>query len=136
MRGTPGVNNPVAVWTFMFQPILVCMTPCVQEHNRDNLVELLPRFIMFRMGLGMLQPQRIDDVWDKESMHYNAYLAELFPSRKQFYGLQRVADPDADALIEICTVHWQDGWELGDVVCGDESIVRHKGVFYIWQFIP
>ena len=84
----------------------------------------------------MLQPRRIDDVWDKESMHYNAYMAELFPSRRQFYVLQRLAVPDADALIELCTMHWQGGWELGDVVCGDETVVPHKGLFVIRQFIP
>ena len=60
-------------------------------------------------------------------MHYNAYMAELFPSRRQFYVLQRLADPDADALIELCTVHWQGGWELGDVVCGDETVVPTRG---------
>ena len=57
-------------------------------------------------------------------MHYNAYMAELFPRRRQFYVLQRLADPDADALIEMCTMHWQGGWELGDVVCGDETSHR------------
>ena len=77
-----------------------------------------------------------DDVWDKESMHYNAYMADLFPSRRQFYVLQRLADPDADALIEMCTMHWQGGWELGDVVCGDETVVPRKGLFIIHQFIP
>ena len=112
------------------------MTLCLQAHNRDDLVECLPRYVMFRIGLGMLQPRRIDDVWDSESMHYNAYLAELFPSRRTFYVLQRLADLDADALIELCTLHWQSGWELGDVVCGDETVVPHKGLFVIRQFIP
>ena len=60
----------------------------------------------------------------------NCFLAE------QFYVLQRLADPDADALIELCTMHWQGGWELGDVVCGDETVVPHKGLFVIRQFIP
>ena len=33
-------------------------------------------------------------------------------------------------------MHWQGGWELGDVVCGDETVVPHKGLFVIRQFIP
>ena len=120
----------------MFQPILEAMTLCLEEANPVDLVDLLPQYVLFRVGMGMLQPRRIDDVWDKESVHYNAYMAELFPSRRQFYVLQRLADPDADALIELCTMHWQGGWELGDVVCGDETVVPHKGLFVIRQFIP
>ena len=120
----------------MFQPILECMTLCLQEHNLEDLVECLPRYVMFRIGLGMLQPRRINDVWDSESMHYNAYLAELFPSCRTLCVLQRLADRDADALIELCTLHWQSGWELGDVVCVDETVVPHKGLFLIRQFIP
>ena len=71
-RGTPDGATPVAVWNFMFQPILRCMTLCLQAHNREDLVECLPRYVMFCIGLGMLQPQRIDDVWDSESMHCSA----------------------------------------------------------------
>ena len=104
--------------------------------HRVDLVDLLPRYVPFRIGLGMLQLRRIDDVWDKESMHYNVYMAELLPSRRNFYVVQRLADPDADALIELCAVHWQGGWELGDVVCRDETVVPHKGLFVIRQFIP
>ena len=126
LEGTEDGRTPVAVWNFMFQPILEAMTLRLEEANRVDLVDLLPGHVLFRIGLGMLQPRRIDDVWDKESMHYNAYMAEQFPSRTQFYVLQRLADPDADALIELCTVHWQGGWELGDVVCGDETVVPHK----------
>ena len=136
LEGTEDGRSPVAVWNFMFKPILEAMTLCLEEANRVDLVDLLPRYVLFRIGLGMLQPRRIDDVWDKESMHYNAYMAELFPSRRHFYVLQRLANPDADALIELCTVHGQGGWELGDVVCGDETVVPHKGLFVIRQFIP
>ena len=136
LEGTEDGKTPVAVWNFMFQPILEAMTLCLEEANRVDLVDLLPRYVLFRVGLGMLQPRRIDDVWDKESMHYNVYMVELFPSRRQFYVLQRLADPEEDALIELCTMHWQGGWELGDVVCGDETVVPHKGLFVIRQFIP
>ena len=136
LEGTEDGKTPVAVWNFMFQPILEAMTLCLEEANRVDLVDLLPRYVLFRVGWDMLQPRRIDDAWDKESMHYNAYMAELFPSRRQFYVLQRLAGPDADALIELCTMHWQGGWELGDVVCGDETVVPHKVLFVIRQFIP
>ena len=119
----------------MFQPILEAMTLCL-EANRVDLVDLLPCYVPFQIGLGMLQPRRIDDVWDKESMQYNAYMTELFPSRGKFHVLQRLADPAADALIAMCPVHWQGAWELGDVVCGDETVVPHKGLFAIRQFIP
>ena len=136
LEGTEDGRTPVAVLNFMFQPILEAMTLCLEEANWVDLVDLLPRYMLFRIGLGMLQPPRIDDVWDKESMHYNAYMAELFPSRRQFYVLQRLADPDANALIELCTMHWQGGWELGDMVCGDETVVPHKGLFVVRPFIP
>ena len=32
-------------------------------------MECLPWYVMFRIGLGMLETRRIDDVWDSESMH-------------------------------------------------------------------
>ena len=101
-----------------------------------DLVPLLPRYILFRLGLGMLQPRRIDDLWDRDSMYYNPYTEYLFPDHGAFYKLQRFADPDVDALIELCTEQWQNGWVLGDIVCGDESIVPHKGLFLFRQFIP
>ena len=82
LEGTEDGKTPVAVWNFMFRPILEAMTLCLEEANWLDLVDLLPRYVLFRVGLGMLQPRRIDDVWDKESMHYNAYMAELFPSRR------------------------------------------------------
>ena len=50
--------------------------------------------------------------------------------------LQGLADPDADALIEMCTLHWQSGWDFGDIVCDDETVVPHKGLFVIRQVIP
>ena len=136
LEGIEDGTTPVAVWNFMFQPILEAMTLCLEEANRVDLVDLLPRYVLFRVGLGMLELRRIDDVWDKQSMHYNAYMAERFPSRRQFYVLHRLANPDADALIELCTMHWQGGWELGDVVCGDETVVPHKALLVIRQFIP
>ena len=64
-------------------------------------------------------------------MHYTAYLAELFPNWGVFFVLQQLADPDVDALIELCMLHWQSGWELGGVVCGDETVVPHKAMFMI-----
>ena len=76
LEGTEDGRTPVAVWNS-----LEAMTLCLEEANRVDLVDLLPRYVLFRIGLGMLQPRRIDDVWDKECMHYNAYMAELFPSR-------------------------------------------------------
>ena len=54
VRGTLDADTPVAVWNFTFKPILECMTLCLQEHNREDLVECLPRHVMFRIGLGML----------------------------------------------------------------------------------
>ena len=71
----------------MFRPILEAMTLCVQEAKRVELMDLLPRYVVFRIALGMLQPHRIDDVWDKDSMHYNAYMLEPFPGRRNFYVL-------------------------------------------------
>ena len=120
----------------MFKPIWEAMTLCLEEADPTDLVDLLPRYVLFRIGLGTLQPRRIDDVWDKEIMHYNAYMAEPFPSNRHFYVLQRLAEPGADALIELCTMHWEGGWEVGDVVCGDETAVPQKGLFVIRQFIP
>ena len=76
----------------MFRPMLEAMTLCLQEANRVDLVDVPPRYVLFRIGLGMLQPCRIDDVWDKQSMHYNAYTAKLFPSRRNFYVVRRLAD--------------------------------------------
>ena len=61
----------MAAWNVIFKPILGCMTVCLQEHNRQDLAECLPRYMMFRIRWGMLQPPERDDVSDCERMHYN-----------------------------------------------------------------
>ena len=136
LEGTCAVDTPVTVYEYMMRPIMECMDICLRAKGHADLVPLLPRYILFRLGLGMLQPRRIDDLWDRDSMYYNPYMEYLFPDRGAFYKLQRFADPDVDALIELCTEQWQNGWVLGDIVCGDESIVPHKGLFLFRQFIP
>ena len=60
----------------------------------------------------------------------------LFPDRGAFHKLAPFVDPDVDALIELCTEQWQNEWVLGDIVCGDESIVPCKGLFLFRQLIP
>ena len=136
LEGTCAADTPVTVYEYMMRSIMECMDICLRAKGHADLVPLLPRYILFRLGLGMLQPRRIDDLWDRDSMYYNPYMEYLFPDRGAFYKLQRFADPDVDALIELCTEQWQNGWVLGDIVCGDESIVPHKGLFLSRQFIP
>ena len=57
LEGTEDGKTPVAVLNVMFRPILEAMTLCLEEANRVDLVDLLPRYVLFRVGLGMLQPR-------------------------------------------------------------------------------
>ena len=109
LEGTCAADTPVTVYEYMMRPIMECMDICLRAKGHADLVPLLPRYILFRLGLGMLQPRRIDDLWDRDSMYYNPYMEYLFPDRGAFYKLQRFADPDVDALIELCTEQWQNG---------------------------
>ena len=83
------------------------MDICLYAKGHADLVPLLPAYILFRLGLGMIQPHRIDDLWERDSMYYNPDMESLFPDRMAFYKLQRFVDPDVDALIELCTEQWQ-----------------------------
>ena len=56
LTGTPDGDTPMAVCNFMFK----CMLLCLQEHDREDLVELVPPYVLFRISLGMLQPWRIE----------------------------------------------------------------------------
>ena len=54
LEGTVDGRTPVAVSNFMFQPILQAMTLCLEEANWVDLMDLLNRYVLFRMGLGMM----------------------------------------------------------------------------------
>ena len=136
LEGTRAADTPVTVYEYMMRPIMACRDICLRAKGHAHLVPLLPRYILFRLGLGMLQPRRIDDLWDRDSMYYNPYMEYPFPDPGAFYKLQRFADPGVDGLIEMCTQQWHNGWVLGDIICRDESIVPHKGLFLFRQFIP
>ena len=136
LEGTPAADTPVKVYEYMMPPIMECMDICLRAQGHADLVPLLPRYILFRLGLGMVQPRHIDDLWDRDRKYYNPYMDYLFPDCGAFYKLHRFADPDVDALIELCTEQWQNGRVLGDIVCGDESIVPHKGLSLFRQFMP
>ena len=85
----------------MLAPIMKGMEIFLTSHGRQDLIPELPRYVAFRMGFGMVQPCRVDDLWDKESIVFNPYLANLIP-RHVCYVLNRLAAPDTRALIPLC----------------------------------
>ena len=137
LAGIPSGDSPLAVLDYMLAPIMKGMEICLTSRGRQDLIPELPRYVAFRMGLGMVQPRRVDDVWDKESIAYNPYLPNL-RARHVFYTLNRLATPVTQALIQLCVQHWQAAWQPGAVMTGDEPVVPHKGLLAAWirQFIP
>ena len=80
LEGTRATDTPVTVYEYMMRPIMECKDICLRAKGHVDLVPLLPRYILFRLRLGMLQP-RIDDLWDRDSMYYNHHMEYLFPDR-------------------------------------------------------
>ena len=94
LQGTSAADTPVTVSEHMMRPIMECMDICLRAKRHADLVPLLSAYILFRLGLGMIQRCRIDDLRDRDSMYHNPYMESLFPDRMAFYKLQRFADPN------------------------------------------
>jgi hypothetical protein len=118
-------NNVLDVVLETMAPILDSQELWMGEHPKFGRHDLL-RYNLMRTAMGMYRPLQTDHVWDQEAMHYNAYLASLIP-RADYYALQGLTKVDVPLLMEWCSLGWQAIWELGDWMCGDETLVPHKG---------
>ena len=68
--------------------------------------DLVTRFLVFKLLLGMIRPRRIDDVWDPKLLSYNRHLVQLL-TRREYYTLNRLLRPAIDALLETCNTTWK-----------------------------
>ena len=85
------------------------------------------RYNAFILLLGMVRPIRVDGIWERDGLLYNPCMARLL-SRKEYYVLRRNIRPNVVELLEECNGQWAGAWRLGRAVCGDESVVPHKGI--------
>ena len=125
------------VINFMFQPITDSMETMLDRNGRADLKALVPQYIWFRIGLGVVRPLRVDDIWNSAHLCYSPYLANLL-TRTKYYDMVKSTKGDIADLLEGCSTQWQEGWTLGQAACGDETIVPFKGkrAGNLRQFVP
>lgn len=125
------------VVSFMFAPLRKAMETALEKNNRVDLMPLVTKYMWFRVGLGMIRPVRVDDVWMQGELGHNEYLAGLV-TRAQYYDLVGATKGSIPAMLEGCNAQWEQGWKLGKAATGDETIVPHKGkrAGHLRQFVP
>jgi hypothetical protein len=121
----------------LFSPITGAQEAYLSGAGEVSVPGLALHYCLFRVGIALLRPRRVDDIWDATTLHHNPFLGRLL-SRKAFYRVQRLATVDVPLLAESCSVHWSACWQMGPVGAGDEQIVPHKGkrAGPIRQFVP
>ena len=61
----------------VLKPILVTLSDHLTKNGCSELIPLLPKYILFRVMLGMWRPRRVDDVWHPTSLCHHKGLASL-----------------------------------------------------------
>ena len=122
---------------FMFAPLVDAMVTALEMNAAPHLKPLVTKYVWFRLGLGMIRPVRVDDVWAPAELGYNEYLAKLL-TRAEYYELVSCSKGCIPSMVEGCNRQWRRGWKLGKAATGDETIVPHKGkrAGYLRQFVP
>ena len=73
---------PMQVWEYMLDPILYAMARKLVKNGKRHLTGYLPNNVSFRMAIGMVNPLRIDDIWDRNALAYNPGLSKTHHSEK------------------------------------------------------
>ena len=81
---------------YMFNPILYVMARKLVKNGKTHVTQYLPNYVSFRMALGMVNPPRIDDIWDLDALAYN-------PQPMSSLGKNSGT----------CTRQWADAWVVG-----------------------
>ena len=90
----PGhLNIPIrdcwSVLRYMVRPIQVLQRLKLLRVGRPDLIPRLDNYLCFRLGLGMLRPRRVDDIWDRNgALCANAHMAKLL-TRAEYYTLHK-----------------------------------------------
>lgn len=136
-RTTLRLTSVIQVLEFMAQPILYAMGLYLQADGMDVDPSLLLRYILFRVGVGMLRPRTVDDIWASGTLHHSPYLASFLP-RKKYYAIHRMSAYDVPPVLQLLSETWSGSWEWGCFAAGDEILVPHKGkkAGGMRQFIP
>ena len=139
MGGRPQINygSVHEALDDVFKPILVTLSDHLTKNGCSELIPLLPKYILFRVMLGMWRPRRVDDVWHPTSLCHHEGPASLL-SRQEYYSIHRHSNCSSADLLEAINAHWSQLWVWGWAAAGDESIVPHKGkrAGPIRMFIP
>ena len=120
---------------FMLEPLVTGMERALRVNGRPDLVDKIENYVWFRVGLGMVRPVRIDDLWDTSSLNFNKYLANVL-SRQDYYHLVKYSKGNIGGILERCSLKWAQGWVLGKAAAGDETIIPFKGKTGLRQFVP
>ena len=127
----------IEVLAYMVSPLIRLMHSSLANTDRMDLKPLVVKYMWFRVGLGMVRPIRVDNIWDTGAIDYNAYLSNLL-SRREYYDIAQASKYSVSSALERCSAQWREGWELGRAATGDETIVPFKGkrAGNLRQFVP
>ena len=119
----------------MTDPVLRLMEKALIKKGKRHLTGYVPNYFCLRLALGLVNPTRIDDIWDPDAAAYNPRLSQLL-SRRKLWELQRYVRPNVVKLVAKCSQHWAAAWIMGAFVAGDEAIAPHKGKGPMRMYIP
>ena len=102
----------------VFKPILVTLSDHLTKSGCSELIPLLPKYILFRVMLGMWQPRRVDDVWHPTSLCHHKGLASLL-SRQEYSSIHRHSNCSSADLLETINTHWSR-------LCPTSWYIRHS----------
>lgn len=109
------------------EPLITLFEERLVERGFGSLASQLPAYLAMKMGIGMVRPRRIDDLYNPNELCYNAFLASLL-TRKDYYTIHKNVNCDIADLIRQCNRVWGRSWKWGRVACGDETIVPTKSL--------
>ena len=59
----------------MTDPVLHLMEKALIKKGKQHLTGYVPNYFCMRLALGMVNPSRIDDIWDPDAAAYNPRLS-------------------------------------------------------------
>ena len=123
---TKAYGSVMEVFADVVAPLTLTMAEALESNGPGELQYLIPRYILFKVVLGMWRPRHVDDVWCPSRMCYHRGLYELL-TRREYYLLHKFANPCITHVLFAINWAWCDVWRWGCAAAGDEAIVPHKG---------
>ena len=86
----------------MAGPLLGSMRRSLARQGHACLAELVPNWFVLKLGIGMLRPHCIDDLWDPDALAFNPMMKRLL-KQEDYYAINRLARPPIGPLLRATT---------------------------------